>query len=215
MTEVVRKNPAMPNQPAGTAAVVPAGVQHSDGAWMTVTSSPRHQGKNWTTGGLFATGLGNPPAVHVSTSKRCWFSSKPVQKPDRQSIGWPNRVPYMWTHRFRLVWLDQAVPISGSAFRVSHSWSNPDMLPIILKHSHCYVAVYSFGIVRVNNPNGLTHEPYHILKLSVNGSSTIAGSVSWVIWGCNRSNTVMNTAFAAFMANKATETVTIRSWKWV
>jgi len=44
------RNPRMLNARAGAAAVVAAEEWHSDGAWMTATGSPRHEGRNWSTG---------------------------------------------------------------------------------------------------------------------------------------------------------------------
>jgi len=96
----------------------------------------------WTTTGTFnsvvpylvlATGPGNPPAVRVLTAKTGRFGSRPVQKPDPLTLGGPNPVPYPSTRGFRRVWLDLSVPISGSAFRVSHLWSHSDMLLLIVK----------------------------------------------------------------------------------
>jgi len=46
-------NPRMLNARAGAAAVVAAEEWHSDGAWMTATGSPRHEGGNWTTGVVY------------------------------------------------------------------------------------------------------------------------------------------------------------------
>jgi len=44
------RNPRMLNARAGAAAVVAAEEWHSDGAWRAATGSPRHEGRNWTTG---------------------------------------------------------------------------------------------------------------------------------------------------------------------
>jgi len=44
------RNRRMINARAGGAAVVAADEWHSDGAWMTATGSPRHEGRNWSTG---------------------------------------------------------------------------------------------------------------------------------------------------------------------
>jgi len=69
---------------------------------------------------VLATGPGNPPAVRVWTPKTGWVGSRTVQKPDPQTLGGPNPDPYTSSLGFRRVWLDQSVPTSGSAFRVSH-----------------------------------------------------------------------------------------------
>jgi len=44
------RNPRMLNARAGAAVVVAAEEWHGDGAWMTATGSPRHEGRNWSTG---------------------------------------------------------------------------------------------------------------------------------------------------------------------
>jgi len=44
------RDPRILKAPAGAAAVVAAEEWHSDGAWMTATGSPRHNGRHWTTG---------------------------------------------------------------------------------------------------------------------------------------------------------------------
>jgi hypothetical protein len=81
---------------------------------------------------VLATGPGNPPAVWVWTGKTGQFGSRTVQKPDPQTLGRPNPNPYPSTARFRPIWLDPSVQISGSAFRVSHLWLHSDMLLIIV-----------------------------------------------------------------------------------
>jgi len=43
--------------------------------------------------------------------------------------------------------------------------------------------------------------------MSVNGASTIVGRVSWVIWGSEGSNIVINKLLAAYIAKKAEETI--------
>jgi len=83
---------------------------------------------------VLATGRGNLPAVRVWTTKTGRFSSRTVQKHDPQTLGGPNLDPYPSTHGFRRVWLDLSVPISGSAFRVSHIWSHSDMRMLIVKY---------------------------------------------------------------------------------
>jgi len=83
---------------------------------------------------VLATGPGNPPAVQVWTAKTGRFGSRTGQKPDPQTIGGPNPDPYPSTRRFRRVWLDPSVPISSSAFRVSHLWSHSGMRLLIVKY---------------------------------------------------------------------------------
>jgi hypothetical protein len=93
--------------------------------------------KLYKTGGqrlVLATGPGNPPAVRVWTAKTGRFGSRTVQKPDPQTLGVPNPDPYLSTRGFRRVLVDLSVPISGSAFRVSHISSHSDMLLIIVKY---------------------------------------------------------------------------------
>jgi len=82
---------------------------------------------------VLATGPGNPPAVRVWTANTGRFGSRTVQQPDRLTLGGPNPDPYPSTRGFRRVWLDPSVPMSGSAFRVSHLWSHSDMLLLIVK----------------------------------------------------------------------------------
>jgi len=67
---------------------------------------------------VLATGPGNPPAVRVCLAKMGRFGPRPVQKPDRPSLGRPNLDSYPSTCGFCWVWLDQSVPMSGSAFWV-------------------------------------------------------------------------------------------------
>jgi len=69
---------------------------------------------------VLAMGLGNLPAVQVWTAKRGWFSSRPVQKSALLTLGGTNPDPYPSTRRVHWVWLDPSVPISSSAFWVSH-----------------------------------------------------------------------------------------------
>jgi len=83
---------------------------------------------------VLATGPGIPPAVQVWTTKTGRFGFRPVQKPDPLTLGGPNPDPYPSTRGFCRVWLDPLVPISGSAFRVSHLWSHSDMLLLIVKY---------------------------------------------------------------------------------
>jgi hypothetical protein len=83
---------------------------------------------------VLATDPGNPTAVRVWTAKTGRFGSTTFQKPDPQTLGGPNPNPYPSTRRFRRVWLDPSVPISRSAFRVSHLWSDSDILLIIVKY---------------------------------------------------------------------------------
>ena len=83
---------------------------------------------------VLATGPGNPRAVRVWTPKMGRLVSRTIQKPDLQTLGRPNLDPYLSTDRFRWVWLDPSVPISGTAFRVSHLWSHSDMLLLISKY---------------------------------------------------------------------------------
>jgi hypothetical protein len=77
---------------------------------------------------VLATGPGNPPVVRIWTAKSGGFVSRATQKPDQMTLGRPNPDPYPSTRRFRLVWLDLSVPISGSGFRMTHLWSQSDML---------------------------------------------------------------------------------------
>ena len=83
---------------------------------------------------VLATGPGNSPAVWVWTAKTGRFTSRPVQKPEPLTLGGPNQHPDLSTHGFRWAWLDPLVPISGSAFRVSHLWSHSDMLLLIVSY---------------------------------------------------------------------------------
>jgi len=126
-------------------------------------------GRRWL---VLATGPGNPPAVRVWTAKTGQFGSRPVQQPDLLTLGGPNPDPYPSTRGFRQVWLDLSAPISGSAFRVSHLWSPWDMILLIVKDWHWYITVHFRRISRLDEQNMHTHAPNHILKISVNRTST-------------------------------------------
>jgi hypothetical protein len=121
---------------------------------------------------VFATGPGNPPAVRVWSTKTGWFGSRPVRKPDPLTLGGPNLDPYPSTRGFRRDWLDPSVPISGSAFLVSHLWSLSDMHLLIVKYWHWYVTVHYWHISRLDMEHTHTHAPNHILKMSVIIAST-------------------------------------------
>jgi hypothetical protein len=63
-------NPMMLKAPAGAAAIVAAEEWHSNGAWMTATSSLTHEGRNWTTGVVYCNELfdpANPGPLPIST----------------------------------------------------------------------------------------------------------------------------------------------------
>jgi len=101
-----------------------------------IQADMRNQGydlHDWV-GIVLATGPGDPPAVRVWTAKTGRFGSRTGQKPDPQTLGGPNPDLYPSTLGFRQVWLDPSVPISGSAFRVSHLWSHSDMRLLIVKY---------------------------------------------------------------------------------
>jgi len=159
-------------------------------------------------------GPGDPPVVRVWTAHMGRFRTRPVQKPDPLTLGEPNPNPSVFTHRLSLDSLDPSVPISGCLFRVSHWWSHSDMLLLIAKYWHWYVTVHFRCIGSLNDQHESTHVPYRILKLCVNRASTIVGHVSWVLWRCDRSNTVVNKVLATFIAKKASKTVPNPSWKW-
>jgi hypothetical protein len=89
---------------------------------------------NWYWLLVLATGPGIPPAVRVGTAKPGRSGSRPVPKPNPQTLGGPIPDPYLSTRGFCRVWLDPSVPISGSAFRVSHLESHSDMLLLIIKY---------------------------------------------------------------------------------
>jgi hypothetical protein len=120
---------------------------------------------------VLATGPGNPPAVRVWTTKTGRFKFKPIQTPDPLTVGGPHPDPYTSTSRFRRVCLDPAVPISGSAFRVSHLWSHSDMLLLIIKYWHWYITVHFRRISCLDVQNKHTSTPNRILKMSVNRAS--------------------------------------------
>jgi hypothetical protein len=117
-------------------------------------------------------GLGNLPAVRAWTINIGPVSSRPIQNPDPLRLGRPNWDPYPSTCGFRRGWLDPSVPISGTAFRVSHLWSHSDMLLLIVKYWHWYVTVHFRRISRLDVQNKDTLAPNHILEMSVNRAST-------------------------------------------
>jgi len=131
---------------------------------------------------VLAMGPGNPPAVRVWTAKTGRFGSRTGQKPDPQTLGGANPDTYPSTCGFRQVWLDPSVPISCSAFRVSHLWSHSDMRLLIIKYWTWYVTVRFRPISRLDVQNKNTQAPNYILKMSVNRASTIYGLASSVIW---------------------------------
>jgi len=133
-------------------------------------------------GVVLAMRLGSLPAVWVCRATTGPFSSRPVQKLDPLTLGRPNLDTYAFTCRFRLLWLDPSVPISGSGFLVSHLWSHSDMLLLIVTYCHLYVTVYSQCIVRLKEQNERPQTLNNILKMSVNRVSTIYGLSSSVIW---------------------------------
>ena len=64
------RNPRMLNARAGAAAVVAPEESHSDGVQMTATGSPRHEGRNWTTGVVYCdepSDPANPGPLPIST----------------------------------------------------------------------------------------------------------------------------------------------------
>jgi hypothetical protein len=130
---------------------------------------------------VFATGPGNLQAVRVWTAKTGQFGSKTVQKPIPQTLGRPNLDPYLSTCRFCRVRLDPSVPISGSAFWVSHLWSHSNMRLLIVKYLPWYITVHFRCISRLEEQNKNTQAPNYILKMSVNSASTIFGLQSSVI----------------------------------
>jgi len=87
-------------------------------------------------------GPSNPPAVRVWTTNMGQFDSRPIQTPNPLNLGGPIPDPYLWTRGSLWDWLDLSVPITGSAFRVSHLWSHSDMLLLIVQYWHWYVTVY-------------------------------------------------------------------------
>ena len=72
------------------------------------------------------------------------------------------------------------------------------MLPLIAKYLHWYVADCCGCIAGLNDQNKQRHMPYHIRQMSVNGTSTIGGHVSWVNLGGDRLHTVRIIVLAAF-----------------
>ena len=59
------------------------------------------------------------------------FQTRPKARP--ADSWWAKPDPHPSTHLFCRVWLDPLVPISSSAFQVSHLWSHSDMLLLIIK----------------------------------------------------------------------------------
>jgi len=131
---------------------------------------------------VLATGPGNLPAVRIWTAKTGRYGSRPGQKPHPPTLSGPNPDLYPSTRRFRRVWLDPSVPISGSAFRVSHLWSHSGMQLWIVQYWHSYCTLHFWRISRLDVQNKHTHAPNHSLKMSVDRASTIFGVASLVIW---------------------------------
>jgi len=130
---------------------------------------------------VLALGPGNQQPVWVWTAKTGWFGSRTDPKPDLHTLGRPNPNPYPSARRFRWVWLDPSVPISGCAFRVSHLWSHSDMLLSIVKYGPWYVTVHFRRISRLDVQHRHSQAPNHIMRISVNRVSMIFGLASSVI----------------------------------
>jgi len=99
---------------------------------------------------VLATGPGNLPVVRIWTAKMGRFVSRPVQKPDLLHLAGPNPDLGLSTHGFCRVGLDPSVPISCSAFQVSHLWSHSDMLLLIVKYWQWYITAHFRCIGRLN-----------------------------------------------------------------
>ena len=69
----------------------------------------------------------------LEPNRRPRSGSATAKQPDPLTLGVPQPDPYPPTCGFCPVWLDPSVPISGSAFRVSHLWLHSDMLLIIVQ----------------------------------------------------------------------------------
>jgi len=132
---------------------------------------------------VLSTSPGNLPAVRVWSSRMSRFGSRPVQKPDPMPLGGSTPDPYLSTCTFYRVWIHPSVPISGSAFRVSHVRSPLHMLLEFIQYRYWYFRVCFWPTGCLNDQNEERHVPYDVLKMSANGVSTIVGHVSWVIWG--------------------------------
>jgi hypothetical protein len=88
--------------------------------------------------------------VQVLTAKTGRFGSRTVQQPDPHTLGGPNPDRYQSTRGFRRVSLYLSVPMSSSAFRISHLWLHSDMLRIIVKYWPWYVTVHFRCISRLD-----------------------------------------------------------------
>ena len=111
-------------------------------------------------------------------------------KPDPQLLGGPNTDPYPSTLGFCRVWLDPLVPKSASGVQVFHLWLHSDILLLIAKSWRWYVIVLFGCIGCLYNQNQERYAPCPILKMRVNGTSTMFGLASCVIWvaiGCRHS----------------------------
>ena len=139
---------------------------------------------------VLAIGPGNLPAVWVWTVKTVQFGSKPIQNPDPRHLGRPNTDPYLSTRGVWQVWLDPLVPISDSSFQLFYLSSHSEIILLITKYCLWYVIVLSWCICRLYNQKQERDTPCAILKSRVNGTSTIFGLASGVIWvaiGCRHS----------------------------
>jgi len=131
---------------------------------------------------VLATGPGDQPVVRVWTAKMGLFGSRPAQQSDPRTLDRPNLDLYPSISGFHLLWLDLSDPMSGSVFRVSNLWSHSDILLWIVQYWYWYVTVYFWCIGRLNELNKMTHAPYYIEKMGVNGGFMIFGLASSVIW---------------------------------
>jgi len=58
------------------------------------------------------------------------------------------------------------------------------------------------------------HSPSDIMRMSVNGASTVLGHVFRVIWWGGRLQVVINKVLAAFIGQRESTTLLAPSWKW-
>jgi len=139
---------------------------------------------------VLATGLGNLTDIRIQTARMGQFGSRPIQNPVPQLLGRPSLDPHLLTRGFCWLRLDPSVPISDSGQWVFYLWSHSGILLLIAKYWGWYVIVYFGRISCLNNQKQERYTACPILKMRVNGASTISGLASWVIWvaiGCRHS----------------------------
>jgi hypothetical protein len=107
------------HQPQHHHHVSPCIVAFLTSSTLNMSNKPFKTGHSNIPKLVIATGSGILSAVRVWTAITGLFGSRPIQKPDEQTLGGPNLDRFRSPSSFCWVCLALSVPISGSAFQVS------------------------------------------------------------------------------------------------